>query len=151
MTPSQPRALTRVRAELLQSCPTLCDPMDYSLPGSSIHGIFQARILEWIAIVFSGGSSRPRDRTRGSQVSCAGRQMLDHSGHLGSPDLPSTQVPLHSSLPDHAFFQLQTVCLPVSLFQEEPVCHAHSVSVAPSTATLEYSFGRLIPHDTRAQ
>ena len=54
-----------------QSCPTLCDPMDCSLPGSSIHGIFQARILEWVAISFSRRSSRPRDWT---QVSCnAGR------------------------------------------------------------------------------
>ena len=40
-------------AKLLQSCPTLCDPMDCSLPGSSIHGIFQARVLEWVAIAFS--------------------------------------------------------------------------------------------------
>ena len=39
--------------EIVQSCPTLSDPMDYSLPGSSIHGIFQARVLEWGAIVFS--------------------------------------------------------------------------------------------------
>ena len=49
--------------EVAQSCPTLCNPMDSSQPGSSIHGIFQARILEWIAISFSRGSSRPRDRT----------------------------------------------------------------------------------------
>ena len=41
-----------------QLCPTLCDPMDCSLTGSSIHGIFQARILEWVAISFSRGSSR---------------------------------------------------------------------------------------------
>ena len=41
-------------AKSLQSCPTLCDPMNYSLPGSSIHGIFQARVLEWGAIAFSG-------------------------------------------------------------------------------------------------
>ena len=40
-------------SEVTQSCPTLCDPMDYSLPGSSIHGIFQARVLEWGAIAFS--------------------------------------------------------------------------------------------------
>ena len=40
-------------AKSLQSCLTVCDPMDYSLPGSSIHGIFQARILEWVAISFS--------------------------------------------------------------------------------------------------
>ena len=54
-----------------QLCLTLCDAMDCSPPGSSIHGIFQTRILEWVAISFSRGSSRPRDRTR---VSCtAGR------------------------------------------------------------------------------
>ena len=46
-----------------KSCPTLCDPMDCSPPGSSVHGIFQARVLEWVAISFSRGSSRPRDRT----------------------------------------------------------------------------------------
>ena len=46
-----------------QLCPTLCDPMDCSLPGSFVHGILQARILEWIAIPFSRGSSQPRDQT----------------------------------------------------------------------------------------
>ena len=51
-----------------QSCPTLCDPMDCSLPGSSFHGIFQARVLEWVAIFFSRGSSRPRDRTWVSRI-----------------------------------------------------------------------------------
>ena len=54
-------------SEVSQSCPTLCDPMDCSLPGSSVHGIFQARVLEWVAISFSRGSSQPRDWTR---VSC---------------------------------------------------------------------------------
>ena len=58
-------------SEVAQSCSTLCDPMDCSLLGSSVRGIFQARVLEWIAISFSRGSSRPRNRTR---VSCiAGR------------------------------------------------------------------------------
>ena len=47
-----------------QSCLTLCDPMDCSPPGSSVYGIFQARILEWVAISFSRRSSRPRDQTR---------------------------------------------------------------------------------------
>ena len=51
----------------LQLCPILCDPVDYSPPGSSVHGIFQARILEWVAMASSRGSSRPRDWT---QVSC---------------------------------------------------------------------------------
>ena len=44
-----------------QSCPTLCDPLDCSLPGSSVHGIFQARILEWVAISFYRISAQPRD------------------------------------------------------------------------------------------
>ena len=48
-------------SEVAQSCLTLCDPMDCSLPGSTIHGIFQARILEWVAISFSRRSSLPRD------------------------------------------------------------------------------------------
>ena len=52
----------------LKSCPT-CDPMDCSLPGSSVHGISQARILEWVAISFSRGSSQPRNRTH---ISCFG-------------------------------------------------------------------------------
>ena len=69
---SQPRDRTHVfykvkESEVAHLCPTLCDPMDCSLPGSSIRGIFQARILEWVAISFSRGSSGPRDRT---QVSC---------------------------------------------------------------------------------
>ena len=50
------------RVSISQSCLTLWDPLDCSLPGSSIHGIFQARILEWIAISFSRGSSRPSHR-----------------------------------------------------------------------------------------
>ena len=51
-------------SEVTQSCLTLCDPMDCSQPGSSIHGILQARILVWVAISFSRGSSRPRDPTQ---------------------------------------------------------------------------------------
>ena len=54
-------------SEVTQSWPTLCDPMDCSLRGSSVHGIFKARVLEWVAISFSRGSSQPRDQT---QVSC---------------------------------------------------------------------------------
>ena len=58
-----------------QLCLTLCNPMIYSPPGSSVHGIFQARILEWLTISFSSGSSQPRDKTR---LSCtAGRFFTD--------------------------------------------------------------------------
>ena len=58
-----------------QLCPTLCNPnhTDCSPPGSSVNEIFQARILEWVAIPFSRGSSRPRDRTLVSCISCSGR------------------------------------------------------------------------------
>ena len=67
-----------------QLCMTLCDPMDCSPPGFSVHGILQARILEWVAIPFSRASSQPRDRT---WVSCISRWILDclsHWGILGS-------------------------------------------------------------------
>ena len=59
-------------SEIAQSCPTLCDPMDCGLPDSSIHGIFQATVLEWVTISFSRGSSQPRDRTQVSRI--AGRR-----------------------------------------------------------------------------
>ena len=55
-------------SEVAQSCLTLFDPMDCSLPCSCIHGIFQARVLEWVAISFYRGSSRPRDYTRISRI-----------------------------------------------------------------------------------
>ena len=63
-----------------QWCSHLCNSMDYSPPGSSVHGILQARILECAAFPFSGGSSQPRD---GTQVSC--RQILYHLSHQGKP------------------------------------------------------------------
>ena len=52
---------------VIQSFLTLCNPMNYSVPGFSVHGILQARILEWLAIPSSRGSSQPRDQ---AQVSC---------------------------------------------------------------------------------
>ena len=66
----------RVHSKFLQFNPTLCDPMDCSPPGSSVHGILQATILEWVAISFCMGSSRPRDRTWVSYVSYIGRRVL---------------------------------------------------------------------------
>ena len=56
-------------------CLTFCDPVDWRLPGSSVHGIFQARILEWVAISSSRGSCQPRNQTC---ISCIGRQILYH-------------------------------------------------------------------------
>ena len=65
-----------------QLCLTLCDPMNYSPPVSSVHGVFQARILEWVTISSSKGSSRSRDQTSVSCVSCiAGRSLtIEPSG-----------------------------------------------------------------------
>ena len=58
----------RSEVKVAQLCPTLWDPMDCSLPGSYIHGILQATILEWVAMPPSGGSSQPRDRTQVSHI-----------------------------------------------------------------------------------
>ena len=60
------------------SCLTLWDPMDWSLPGTSVHGILQTRILEWVAMPSSRGSSWLRDQTHVSYVSCIGRWVLYH-------------------------------------------------------------------------
>ena len=61
-----------------QSCLTLWDSLDCSLPGSSIHGIFQARILKWVAIFYSKGLSQPRDQTCISCVSCIEGRFFTH-------------------------------------------------------------------------
>ena len=60
-------------AKLLQACPTLGNPMGYSLPGSSVPGILQARMLEWAAISSSRGSSRPRDQVSGKSPALVDR------------------------------------------------------------------------------
>ena len=72
-----------------QPCLTLCNPMDCSLPDSSVRGILQARILEWVATSFSRGPSQPRDWTRVSCVSCIGGRFfipLEPSGKPQSED-----------------------------------------------------------------
>ena len=74
-----------VCAKSHQSHLTLCNLMDCSLPGSSVHGILQARTLEGIAVPSSRGPSQPRDQTCISCISCIGRRLLYHQRHLGSP------------------------------------------------------------------
>ena len=59
-----------------QSCLTLCNTMDCSPPGSSVHGILQERILQWVVMPSSRGSSQSRNRTHVSYISCIGRQVL---------------------------------------------------------------------------
>ena len=90
-----------MHAKLLQLSLILCDPVDYSPPGYSVHGILQARILEWVAILSSRGSSQPRDQTHISSISCINRPILYHWHHLGNHhpiwcipfDLSLTMVP----------------------------------------------------------
>ena len=90
-----------LRAKLLQSCLTFCDPVNCSLPGSSVHGILQARLLEWVAVLSSWGSSRPRDRTC---ISCiAGGFFIDwaipiSSSSQGLFKLRGKGCPLHVRL-----------------------------------------------------
>ena len=85
VTSSLTKPTGSVCTKSLRSCLTLCNPMDRNAPGSSVHGILQARILEWVSISFSRGSSLPRDGTSFSCISCAGGQTLYHKRHLGSP------------------------------------------------------------------
>ena len=70
--------LACMHAKSLPSCLTLCNPMDCSLPGCSVCGILQARILEWVVIPSSGGSSQPRDPTQVFYISYIGRKVLYH-------------------------------------------------------------------------
>ena len=128
--------LLSVNVLVAQSCPTLCNPMNCSLPGFTVHGILQERILEWVAISSSRGSSWPRDRTQVSfiagrfftvsdtrqsqmnmgssqprdwnhvsHVFCAGRKVLYHWCHLGSP--------------------ICIECLLNSRYQQAPCMHYH--------------------------
>ena len=84
-------------SEVIQSCLTLCDPMDCSLPSSSIHGILQARILEWVAISFSRESSLPRDRT---QVSRIGGRRFNLWATREAPSIGCTWSESHSVMSD---------------------------------------------------
>ena len=105
-----------MHAKLLQWCLTLCDAMDCSPPGSSDHGILQARILEWVVMSSSRGSSRLRDPTRVSYASCTGSGFFttnttyigwckitavsdpEFSGGLSPAHLPSGSLPAHPHL-----------------------------------------------------
>ena len=76
-------------SEVIQSCPTLCDPMDCSLPGSSIHGIFQARVLEWVAISFS------RIPKKGNAKECSNYCTIVLISHMSKVMLKILQARLH--------------------------------------------------------
>ena len=93
-----------------QSCPTLCNPLDCSPPGSSVHGISQARILEWVAISYPKGSSRPRDQTSIACISCIGRWILHHCATWKASIKTSTLVFNISFIKVHAIvFNVRTI------------------------------------------
>ena len=104
-----------------QSRPTVCDPLNCSPPGSPVHGIFQARILEWIAISYSRGSSWPGNWTCMSCVSCVSRQILYHC-------TPQEGLPSHT-------FQLLTA---VMVHSQSAI---HSLPSLPSLVTIPLSLG----------
>ena len=134
--------LTKKKVLVAKSCLILCDPMDCSSPGSSVHGILQARILEWVAIAFSGDLS-----DKGSNpalLHC--RQILYHLRHQGNPRFLIKNGPWHSypyhyrqnSLERHKLKSDFTacVCVSVCVCVCDCVCvcactHARARSVAP--------------------
>ena len=128
-----------MHAMSLQSCPNLCEPMDRSLPDSSVHGILQARMLVWVAVPSSTGSSCPRDRTCNSYVSCTGRWVLYHQCPLGSP-LGSDVFPLslaHMAAENICHFsnfafrsQTQTFSWKDGVRSDDGVCHSFPVTVS---------------------
>ena len=100
-----------------QWCLTLCNPMDCSLPGSSVHGILQARILEWVAILFSKGSSWPRDQIL---LSCiAGRFFTVWA----TREAPIRYIYIYGN----RFFQYGLLFLFLAVFGVTEVLHVHEV------------------------
>ena len=113
-------------AKSLYSCSTLCDPMDHSLPDTSVHGILQARILAWVAISFFRDFSQPRGGTCISSVSCIGRRVLYHWCHLWELIQSSSCVQLihpHQSLacPYYLHNKIFPTHLEPALPQNQPV------------------------------
>ena len=136
-----------------QSWPTLWDPVDSSRPGSSVHGIFQARILEWVAISSSKGSFWPRDWTIVSCVSCIGRQILYYWATREDPqvnmqdsnltahsqwDIPKGQKGEKKTL--QWIFNNHTVSGTVLLFWDD-ICALWNKGNASVIETLNFQYG----------
>ena len=103
-----------------QSCPSLWNPMNSSLPGSSVHGIFQTRVLEWVSISYSRGSSWPRDQTHISCISCIGRWILT-TFHLGiSKTSYHTHTHTHTHTRTHTHTQKSFVGLIKNCTKQSP-------------------------------
>ena len=127
-----------VQAQSLQLCPTLCDAMDHSLPGSSVHGTFQARILKWVAMRSSRGSSPSREQTCISSTSCIagefftaeprGKPQDYHEHHVSAcynhyfrnEKLPFWDMEPHRKDMQHLLFPVAWPCIPVFSPPGEP-------------------------------
>ena len=108
-----------IESEVAHLCPTLCNPVDCSLPGSSVHGILQARILGWVAISFARGSSQPRDRIWVSRI--AGRLFnlwATREDSINTYTMLNKTPLLHQSSGPRVLFSLS---LSPSLFQADPL------------------------------
>ena len=117
-----------------QSCLAHCDPIDCTQPASSVPVIFKAKILEWVAISYSRGSSWPRDPTHIPCVSHTGRQILYHLSHQGSlwRNLLFSRPVLSNSLWLHALQQTRPPCLlTISPFAQVHV-HCTGDAIQPS-------------------
>ena len=141
-----------MHAKSLQLFLILCNPMDYSLPGSSVHGILQARILEWVAMPSSRGSSWPRDRTCIYYISCIDRCVLYHWHHLrfgidnfriqSSPEMQPLESPQLCSFVPNTFSIFINIFKQVSKFKNiywEHPCYLLSVS---TIGILSYSLSQ---------
>ena len=119
-----------------QLCPTLHNPMDCSPPGPSVHGILQAKVVEWVAILFTRGSSQPRDRT---QVSCIAGDSLP-----SEPLLFETLQSLFYFSSDDAWSKI-TVCV-FNHCLSHPGSKIYLFQLHMKTATLLYPIFMMIVH-----
>ena len=135
-------------AESLQSPPTLCDPVDCSPPGSSVHGIFQARMLEWVVTYFSRGSSPPRGEPAPPASSALQADSLLLS-HRGSPlksnpiqfKFPQSAARLKQSSPQESPHTRSRKCALRSFQKLETWCHMGGYEVAQAKAWLTLKAG----------
>ena len=113
------------KLKVAQSCLTLCDPMDYSLPGSSVHGILQAVLQEWVAVPFSSGSFQPRDQSQVSlfasrffTIWATRETQLNSKQYTNISGVPCTNqfVSLHSS---DARFETALIFLGLTYYHEK--------------------------------
>ena len=130
-------------AKLLQSCQILCDFMGGRPPGLPVHGILQARILEWVAMPSFRESCQPRDRTCIFYVSCISRQVLYHQCHLGSPIFGDKILKLKRGFMLWGWVIIQSDWCPY----KGRVGHRHTVKTAVSKPRREAS-EESIPEDT---